>query len=197
MWIVRLALPRPYTFIVFSLALLPPIIPSGLPAELLARRPYIVEVERYVAAANSEIGIAKTAGLPNLSLTGLAGFESTNLTSLFSWRSSLASLGASALMPVFTGGRVKAGVDQALAVYRQSLAQFQKTVLTAYQEVEDQLAALRKLAGEPLPERLGQVPRCRLRTNRPPGEPADRNANLRPPHGRDRGLDQGLGGRLA
>ena len=127
---------------------LPPAIPSGLPSELLARRPDIAEVERYVAAANAEIGIAKTAALPHLSLTGLAGFESTNLASLFSWQNGIASLGASALMPVFTGGRVRAGVDQAWAVYRQSLAQYQKTVLTAYQEVEDQLAALRILAGE-------------------------------------------------
>jgi outer membrane protein, multidrug efflux system len=127
---------------------LPPVIPSGLPAELLARRPDIAEVERYVAAANAEIGVAKTAALPHISLTGVAGFESTNMTSLFSWQNGLASLGASALMPVFTGGRVKAGVDQAWAVYRQSLAQYQKTVLTAYQEVEDQLAALRILTGE-------------------------------------------------
>jgi multidrug efflux system outer membrane protein len=127
---------------------LPPVIPSGLPAELLARRPDIAEVERYVAAANAEIGIAKTAALPHISLTGLAGFESTNLASLFSWQNGITSLGASALMPVFTGGRVRAGVDQAWAVYRQSLAQYQKTVLTAYQEVEDQLAALRILASE-------------------------------------------------
>jgi multidrug efflux system outer membrane protein len=127
---------------------LPPAIPSGLPAELLARRSDIAEVERYVAAASAEIGIAKTAGLPHLSLTGLAGFESTNLASLFNWQNGIASMGASALMPVFTGGRVRAGVDQAWAVYRQSLAQYQKTVLIAYQEVEDQLAALRILAGE-------------------------------------------------
>jgi multidrug efflux system outer membrane protein len=125
-----------------------PTIPSGLPAELLARRPDIAEVERYVAAANAEIGVAKTAALPHISLTGLAGFESTNMTSLFSWQNGIASLGASALMPVFTGGRVKAGVNEAWAVYRQSLAQYQKTVLTAYQEVEDQLAALRILTGE-------------------------------------------------
>jgi multidrug efflux system outer membrane protein len=127
---------------------LPPAIPSGLPAELLARRPDIAEVERYVASANAEIGVAKTAALPHISLTGLTGFESTNLASLFNWQNGIASLGASALMPVFTGGRVRAGVDQAWAVYRQSLAQYQKTVLTAYQEVEDQLAALRILAGE-------------------------------------------------
>ncbi|SPF50332.1 RND efflux system, outer membrane lipoprotein, NodT family [Candidatus Sulfopaludibacter sp. SbA4] len=127
---------------------LPPAIPSGLPAELLARRPDIAEVERDVAAANAEIGVAKTAALPHISLTGAAGFESSSMTSLFSWQNAIASLAASAITPLFTGGRVKAGVDQAWAVYRQSLAQYQKTVLTAYQEVEDQLAALRILAGE-------------------------------------------------
>ena len=127
---------------------LPPAIPSGLPAELLARRPDIAEVERFVAAANAEIGVAKTAALPHISLTGIAGFESTSMTSLFSWQNGIASLAASAIMPLFTGGRTQAGVDQAWAVYRQSLAQYQKTVLIAYQEVEDQLAALRILTGE-------------------------------------------------
>ena len=130
-----------------SFAGLPPAIPSGLPAELLARRPDIAEVERNVAAANAAIGVAKTAG-PHISLTGLAGFESTNTASLFSWQNGIASLAASALTPLFNGGRVRSGVDQAWAVYRQSRAQYQKTVLTAYQEVEDQLAALRILAGE-------------------------------------------------
>jgi multidrug efflux system outer membrane protein len=127
---------------------LPPTIPSGLPSELLARRPDIAETERLVAAANAEIGIAKTAALPHLSLTGLAGFESTSMGSLFSWQNGIASLAGSAVAPLFTGGRTKAGVDQAWAVYRQSLAQYEKTVLTAYQEVEDQLAALRILADE-------------------------------------------------
>jgi outer membrane protein, multidrug efflux system len=127
---------------------LPPVIPSGLPSELLARRPDIAEVERLVAASNAEIGVAKTAALPHISLTGLAGFESTSMASLFSWQNGIASLAASAITPLFTGGRTKAGVDEAWAVYRQSLAQYQKTVLVAYQEVEDQLAALRILTGE-------------------------------------------------
>lgn len=130
------------------LSALPPVIPSGLPSELLARRPDIAEVERLVAASNAEIGVAKTAALPHISLTGLAGFESTNMTSLFSWQNGIGSLAASAVTPLFTGGRTKAGVDEAWAVYRQSLAQYQKTVLIAYQEVEDQLAGLRILTGE-------------------------------------------------
>jgi outer membrane protein, multidrug efflux system len=127
---------------------LPPAVPSGLPSELLARRPDIAEAERFLAASNAEIGVAKTVAMPHLSLTGVAGFESTSMASLFSWQNGIASLAASAVAPLFTGGRTKAGVDQAWAVYRQSLAQYQKTVLTAYQEVEDQLAALRILGGE-------------------------------------------------
>ena len=127
---------------------LPPSIPAGLPSELLARRPDITEADRYVAAATAQIGVAKTAYLPQLSLTGLAGFESTGIGSLFSWQNSIMSLGASALTPVFNGGRIRADVDQAKARYQQSLGQYVKTVLTAYQEVEDQLAALRILSGE-------------------------------------------------
>jgi multidrug efflux system outer membrane protein len=127
---------------------LPPCIPPGLPSELLARRSDIAEADRYVAAATAQIGIARAAYLPQLSLTGLLGFESTATGNLFSWQNSIVSLGAAALTPVFNGGRVRADVDQAKAKYRESLAQYVKSVLTAYQEVEDQLAALRILSGE-------------------------------------------------
>jgi multidrug efflux system outer membrane protein len=127
---------------------LPPSIPPGLPSDLLARRPDIAEADRFVAAATAQIGIARTAYLPQLSLTGFLGFESTSTGGLFSWQNSLASLGAAALTPVFNGGRIRADVDQAKAKYRESLGQYVKTVLTAYQEVEDQLAALRILSGE-------------------------------------------------
>jgi outer membrane protein, multidrug efflux system len=126
----------------------PPSIPPGLPSDLLARRPDIAEADRYVAAATAQIGVARAAYLPQLSLTGFAGFESTAIGSLFSWQNSIASLGAAALTPVFNGGRIRADVDQARAKYRESLAQYAKTVLTSYQEVEDQLAALRILSGE-------------------------------------------------
>jgi multidrug efflux system outer membrane protein len=126
---------------------LPPSIPPGLPADLLARRPDIAEADRFVAAATAQIGVARAAYLPNISLTGFAGFESVGLGSLFSWQNGIASLAASALTPVFNGGRVRAGVDQARAAFQGSLAQYEKTVLTAYQEVEDQLAALRILSG--------------------------------------------------
>jgi outer membrane protein, multidrug efflux system len=127
---------------------LPPSIPPGLPADLLARRSDIAEADRYVAAATAQIGVARTAYLPQLSLTGYAGFESTAIGSLVNWQNSIVSLGAAALTPVFNGGRIRADVDQAKARYRESLGQYVKTVLTAYQEVEDQLAALRILSGE-------------------------------------------------
>src|SRR5216683_2067325 len=127
---------------------LPPSIPPGLPSDLLARRPDIAEADRYVAAATAQIGVAKTAYLPQLSLTGFAGFESSNAGSIFDWQNFIASLGTAALTPVFNRGRIRADVDQARAAYRGSLAQYEKTVLTAYQEVEDQLAALRILSGE-------------------------------------------------
>jgi multidrug efflux system outer membrane protein len=127
---------------------LPPSIPAGLPSELLARRPDIAEADRFLAAATAQIGVARAAYLPQLSLTGLAGFESTSTASLFSWQNFIASLGASAITPIFNRGRIRANVDQATAAYRASLAQYEKSVLTAYQEVEDELAALRILSGE-------------------------------------------------
>jgi multidrug efflux system outer membrane protein len=120
----------------------PPKIPVGLPADLLERRPDIVEADRNVAAATAQIGVAKAAYFPQLSLTGLAGYESANATSLVNWQNTIASLGASAVAPIFTGGRLKAGVEQAQAAYRQSLAQYEKAVLVSYQETEDQLSAL-------------------------------------------------------
>ena len=127
---------------------MPPDIPAGLPSDLLERRPDIAEADRYVAATTAQIGIAKAAYFPQLSLTGVAGYESTNAVSLLNWQNTLATLGASAVAPIFTGGRLRAGVEQAQAVYRESLAQYEKTVLVAYQEVEDQLAALHYLYGE-------------------------------------------------
>src|SRR5882757_5455379 len=124
----------------------PPVIPVGLPADLLVRRPDVGEADRNVAAATAQIGIAKAAYFPQLSLTGLAGFESSNAATIVNWQNSIASLSASAVAPVFTAGRLHAGVQQATAAYQGSLAQYEKTVLTSYKEVEDQLTALQYLA---------------------------------------------------
>jgi multidrug efflux system outer membrane protein len=124
----------------------PPTIPVGLPSDLLQRRPDIAEADRNIAAATARIGIAKAAYFPQLSLTGVTGYESNNPSSLVNWQNTIASLGASAVAPIFTGGRLKAGVEQAQAYYRESLATYEKTVLVSYQEVEDQLSALEYLA---------------------------------------------------
>jgi multidrug efflux system outer membrane protein len=123
----------------------PPEIPIGLPADLLKRRPDVAEADRQVAAATAQIGVAKAAYFPQLSLTGLVGYESSNASTLVNWQNTIASLGAGVTAPIFTGGRLRAGVDQAQATYRSSLAQYEKTVLLSYQQVEDQLTALRYL----------------------------------------------------
>ena len=123
----------------------PPSVPIGLPSDLLKRRPDVLEADRNIAAATAQIGVAKAAYFPQLSLTGFVGYESSNASTILNWQNSIASLGASAAAPIFTGGRLHANVEQARAAYRGSLAQYEKTVLTSYKEVEDQLSALQYL----------------------------------------------------
>jgi multidrug efflux system outer membrane protein len=117
-----------------------------VPADLLGRRPDIASADSLAASASAQIDVAKAAYLPQISLTGLAGYESTNPATIVNWQNTIASIAASAVAPIFTGGRLKANVDQAQAAYRQSVAQYEKTVLVAYQDVEDQLAALHYLS---------------------------------------------------
>ena len=124
----------------------PPTIPAGVPSQLLERRPDIIAAERSLAAASAQIGVAKAAYFPQLSISAFAGFESTYPASIVNWQNSIASLAASATAPIFTGGRLRANLDQARASYRGSVSEYEKTVLTAYQQVEDQLAALHFLA---------------------------------------------------
>jgi multidrug efflux system outer membrane protein len=126
----------------------PPVVPVGLPSDLLKRRPDVLEADRNVAAATAQIGVAKAAYFPQLSLTGLAGYESSNTATILNWQNSIASLAASAAAPIFTGGRLHANVEQAKASYQGSLAQYEKTVLSSYKEVEDQLSALQYLASQ-------------------------------------------------
>ncbi len=126
----------------------PPPIPAGVPSELLERRPDIASAERLMAAANARIGVAKAAYFPLLNLTGVGGFESGAITTLLSGPSGLWAVGASALQTVFDGGRRRAASDQAIAVYDQTVANYRETVLTAFQQVEDNLAALRILEHE-------------------------------------------------
>jgi len=137
----------------FSLAPLPlttppPSIPMGLPSELLERRPDIAAAERRMAAANAQIGVAKAAYYPTISLGATGGFESGALGTLLTGPSALWSVGGSAIAPIFDAGRRRANVDQALAAYDQNVANYRETVLTGFQQVEDNLAALRILEHE-------------------------------------------------
>jgi NodT family efflux transporter outer membrane factor (OMF) lipoprotein len=131
-----------------SLATAIPFIPSGLPSELLERRPDIASAERKMAAANAQIGIAKAAYYPAVRLSASAGFEAASLASWFTWPSRFWAIGSAVSASLFDGGLRKAQSDQAKAAYDATVASYQQTVLTAFQEVEDNLAALRILDEE-------------------------------------------------
>jgi NodT family efflux transporter outer membrane factor (OMF) lipoprotein len=128
--------------------LAPPQIPIALPSELLERRPDIASAERRAAAANAEIGVAHAAFYPTLTLTGTAGLESAAISTLLDWPSRLWSLGAALAETAFDGGRRRAATDQAVANYDATVAAYRDSVLTAFQQVEDNLVALRVLADE-------------------------------------------------
>jgi NodT family efflux transporter outer membrane factor (OMF) lipoprotein len=126
----------------------PPPIPVSVPSVLLERRPDIAAAERSVAAANAQIGVAKSAYYPLIDLGASGGFESTSITTLLQGPSGLWSLGASAVVTVFDVGRRRAVSDEAIAAYDQTVANYRQTVLTSFQQVEDNLAALRILEHE-------------------------------------------------
>lgn len=126
----------------------PPSIPLELPSELLERRPDIAAAERRMAAANAQIGVAKAAYYPTISLGATGGFESGVITTLLSGPSTLWSVGSSAVAPIFDAGRRRANVDEAWAAYDETVANYRETVLTGFQQVEDNLAALRILEKE-------------------------------------------------
>jgi NodT family efflux transporter outer membrane factor (OMF) lipoprotein len=126
----------------------PPSVPLGVPSELLERRPDIASAERQVAAANEQIGIAIAAFYPNLSLTGGGGVESSSLAKWFTWPSRFWSVGAQLAETLFDAGRRRGVVAEQQAAYDATVAAYRETVLTAMQQVEDNLAALRILAGE-------------------------------------------------
>jgi NodT family efflux transporter outer membrane factor (OMF) lipoprotein len=125
-----------------------PAIPVAMPAELLERRPDIAAAERAVAAANAQIGIARSAYYPSVTLTGGTGFRATDIGNLLSAPSRFWSLGASAAQAIFDGGARSAVTEQARANYDAQVAAYRQTVLTGFQEVEDNLAALRILEQE-------------------------------------------------
>ena len=126
----------------------PPLIPVGVPSDLLERRPDIAASERRIAAANAQLGIARAAYFPVLSLSASGGFESSTITNLISGPAGFYSLGANAIVTAFDVGRRRSVTEQSKAAYDQSVANYRQTILTAFQEVEDNLAALRILDQE-------------------------------------------------
>jgi NodT family efflux transporter outer membrane factor (OMF) lipoprotein len=126
----------------------PPPIPVSVPSELLERRPDIAAAERRVASANAQIGVAKSAYYPTISLGASGGFESANIGALLNGPSGLWSIGASALVTAFDVGRRRAYTDEARAAYDSQVASYRETVLAGFQQVEDNLAALRILENE-------------------------------------------------
>ncbi|GFO55924.1 RND transporter [Geomonas sp. Red276] len=137
----------------FSLPVAPmasqfPDIPLGLPSRLLERRPDIAGAERRMASANAQIGIAQAAYYPDLRFSASAGFEALTLASWFNWPSRFWAVGGALTETLFDGGLRKAQTEAARAAYDATVANYRQTVLTGFQEVEDNLAALRILTAE-------------------------------------------------
>jgi outer membrane protein, multidrug efflux system len=141
-------MPSTFTLEPAQLASSVPRIDSELPSTLLQRRPDVARAERAVAAANAQIGVARAAWFPVFSLTGEGGFQSIYSSQWFKAPSRLWSVGPSATVPLLDFGARSAANQQARAGYEEAVANYRKTALTAYQEVEDNLAALHHLADE-------------------------------------------------
>ena len=123
----------------------PPVIPAGIPSDILEHRPDVAAAERRVAAQNAEIGVAIGAYFPVVRLTGETGFDSGDIGLLFNWESRVWSYGPSVQFPIFEGGRIAANVKQQRAAYEENVADYRETVLTAFQDVEDSLSSLKYL----------------------------------------------------
>jgi NodT family efflux transporter outer membrane factor (OMF) lipoprotein len=125
-----------------------PDIPAGIPSELLERRPDIAAAERRAAAANAQIGVAEAAFFPSLTLSATGGFQSSLLSHLISLPSRYWSIGTALAQTIFDAGLRRAQTAQAIATYDENVANYRQTVLAGFQEVEDNLAALRILEQE-------------------------------------------------
>ncbi|HZW91941.1 MAG TPA: efflux transporter outer membrane subunit [Candidatus Eremiobacteraceae bacterium] len=124
----------------------PPPVPLGVPSDVLERRPDISTAERQMAYQNAQVGIARTAFYPHITLNGSGGWQSTDITQLLNAPSLFWSLGADALEPILQGGRNRANLAAARAAYDQSVANYRQSVLTAFQEVEDGISNLSTLS---------------------------------------------------
>jgi len=127
-------------------ALFFPALPEGLPADLLERRPDIRQAEQNLIAANADIGVAKAAYFPRVSLTGLLGLESGELSDLFKGPSRTWSYGAGVTLPIFNAGRIRNQVAQSEAFQREALSSYERSIIVAFQEVENALVDRSKLA---------------------------------------------------
>lgn len=126
----------------------PPLIPAGLPADLLERRPDVAEAERQLASANARIGVAKGAFFPSLSLTASGGYLSGDIQTLFNWDSHVWSIGPSLSLPIFAGGRNRANYKRAQAAFEESVARYRQQVLVAFGDIENSLAGFHFLADQ-------------------------------------------------
>jgi NodT family efflux transporter outer membrane factor (OMF) lipoprotein len=126
----------------------PPPMPVGVPSTLLERRPDIAAAERQMAAANEQIGIAQAAYYPTLTISASAGLENLSFLKWFSWPSRFWSVGPELAETIFDAGKRRATVNENLAAYDATVANYRQTVLTAFQQVEDNLVALRVLENE-------------------------------------------------
>lgn len=127
----------------------PPVVPAGVPSQLLERRPDIAAAERQMQTANAQIGVAEAAYFPNITLTASGGFEASSVAQWFTWPARFWSLGpGAATETLFDGGLRRAQTEEARAAYDASVGTYRQTVLAAFQAVEDELAALRILEQE-------------------------------------------------
>jgi NodT family efflux transporter outer membrane factor (OMF) lipoprotein len=140
--------PASLTLAPAPLALEAPLVPPGIPSELLQRRPDIAAAERRVAEANEQIGIALAAYYPSLTFSASSGFEGTSFANWFGWPSLFWAVGTTMTQQLFDGGKLHAQTEQARANYDAAVASYRQTALTAFQQVEDNLAALHILGDE-------------------------------------------------
>jgi multidrug efflux system outer membrane protein len=133
-----------------------PQVPGGLPSELLERRPDIRQAEQQLIAANAQIGVAKAAFFPSISLTGLFGYASTDLSDLFKGPSRTWQFAGALAQPIFTGGALTGQLQVAEAVQKQALLNYQQVIQNAFAEVDNSLVAVKKLR-EQLKDEAAQV----------------------------------------
>jgi len=133
----------------------PPLIPPGVPASLLERRPDVVEAEELLVAANANVGAAKALFFPAISLTSFAGGISGDLATLLGGSGAVWAAAPTLLQPIFTAGRLRGNLDAARASYDEAVAEYQKAALSAYREVADALVTIQKLAQVSTQQEMG------------------------------------------